>query len=146
MKVFVIFTIFIAIFSISNAKPQENSKSESQEEDEDDNDSSEEISDKIDRKVYSYNYEVNEIDDKLFFNKSERGDENGKVSGTFSVLRADGKLMTVEYYATKDDGFVPRIKITDKIDDDDDDDDDGAAAGGGEDENNSKEEKEVKNT
>lgn len=137
MKILVIFSILIFILSMINAAQIE---SESQE-DQDDDESSEEISDKIDKKTYSYNYEVNEIDDKLFFNKTESSD-GYKVSGTFSVLRADGKLMTVEYFATKDDGFVPKISITDKLDNNDDDDKEDRADDG----DNSKEEKDVKNT
>lgn len=112
MKIFVIFLFATLVFRFECA-PQESTTDDEYDE------SDEEISDKNDSSssgVYSYNYEVNHIDDKLFFNKSEKGDENGKVSGTFSVLRADGKLMTVEYFATEDEGFVPRITIKDNID------------------------------
>lgn len=84
-------------------------------------DSSELVSNKNDNdassKVFSYAYTVNNIDDKLFFNKTERGDEDGRVAGAFSVLRADGKLMTIEYTASKEKGFRPVITIVDKIDD-----------------------------
>lgn len=45
----------------------------------------------------------------LFFDKNEIGDAQGKVTGKYSVLLADGRLMTVEYEVTKDTGFVPKI-------------------------------------
>lgn len=78
------------------------------------------VSDKNDdeysSKVFSYKYKVENIDSKLFFNKSESGAADGRVTGSFSVWRPDGKIMTVEYFASKDKGFVPKITISDNID------------------------------
>lgn len=66
---------------------------------------------KAEVKPYQYKYTVKDQDKQLFFEKTESGDENGKVTGKFSVLLADGKLLTIEYVASKEDGFVPKITL-----------------------------------
>lgn len=60
---------------------------------------------------YQYKYTVKDEHKQLFFEKTESGDDKGKVTGKFSVLLADGKLLTVEYVADKEDGFVPKISL-----------------------------------
>lgn len=35
------------------------------------------------------------------------------MSGEFTILLADGRLMNVEYVADKEDGFVPKISFKD---------------------------------
>lgn len=58
---------------------------------------------------YQYKYTVKDQEKMLFIKKSEMGDDKGKVKGSYSVLQADGRLLTVDYEADKDDGFVPKI-------------------------------------
>lgn len=65
---------------------------------------------------YQYTYIVKDEEKQLFFNKTESGDEKGKVSGSFSVLLADGRLMTVDYVADSSEGFVPKISYKDHAD------------------------------
>lgn len=71
----------------------------------------------------------------LFFDKTESGDEegkinnlnlipqlysfnfhSGKVTGKFSVLLANGRLLTVSYVADREDGFVPRLSFKENAD------------------------------
>lgn len=68
------------------------------------------------KRPYKYNYRVKDEEKKLFFDKSESGDEEGKVTGKFSVLLADGRFLTVEYVADKDDGFVPKLSFKKNFD------------------------------
>jgi hypothetical protein len=62
-------------------------------------------------KSYQYKYTVADEDQSLFFEKEEAGDETGNVQGKFSVLLANGRLLTVEYEADKKNGFVPKISF-----------------------------------
>lgn len=63
-----------------------------------------------------YKYIVKDEEKRLFIEKSESGDENGNVLGQFSVLLADGRLMTVEYAANREEGFVPKLSFQDHAD------------------------------
>lgn len=65
---------------------------------------------------YQYKYSVKHKEKQLYFEKDESGDDQGKVRGMFSTLLADGRLLTVDYVADKDDGFVPKISLKDHID------------------------------
>lgn len=58
---------------------------------------------------FKYSYTVKDPEKQLFFEKTESGDDKGKVTGSYSVLLADGRLMTVEYVADASEGFVPKI-------------------------------------
>lgn len=58
---------------------------------------------------YEYNYKVEDAEKQLFFDKNEIGDDQGKVTGSYSVFLPDGRLMKVEYSIEKDSGFVPKI-------------------------------------
>lgn len=98
MKELLVLLVFL-FFTFSLAAPQ----SEGQDDDE-------EI------KPYHYQYTVKDQEKQLFFEKSELGDEQGKVKGFYSVLQADGRLMKVEYEANKEDGFVPKISYQKDID------------------------------
>ncbi|CAO1417143.1 unnamed protein product [Diamesa hyperborea] len=60
------------------------------------------------RQPFQYKYEVKDEAKKLFFDKNEEGDEDGTVTGRYSVLLPDGRLMVVEYTADKN-GYHPRI-------------------------------------
>ncbi|KAG5680290.1 hypothetical protein PVAND_009808 [Polypedilum vanderplanki] len=62
---------------------------------------------------FSYQYKVEDAEKKLYHDKSESGDENGKVTGKYSVLMPDGRLMVVEYLASLETGFVPKISFVD---------------------------------
>lgn len=113
--------IILSLISITICVAQTQDSSDSEEYYYDDSSSESKLSDKNDdeasSKVFSYNYTVENIDDKLFFNKTEQGDEKGEITGSFSVWRPDGKLMIVEYTASKEKGFKPKITIIDKLDD-----------------------------
>lgn len=61
-------------------------------------------------KPYHYKYTVKDEEKQLFFEKSESG-EDGSVKGKFSVLLADGRLLTVEYVADKENGFAPKLSF-----------------------------------
>lgn len=63
---------------------------------------------------YHYKYLVTDQDQDLFIEKEETKDENDKVTGFYSVLLANGRLMKVEYVADKEGGFVPRISYEDR--------------------------------
>lgn len=65
---------------------------------------------------YQYKYIVKDEERQLFFTKNESGDVDGKVSGVFSVLLADGRLLTVNYVANKQEGFVPKITFENSAD------------------------------
>lgn len=67
-------------------------------------------------RAYQYSYTVKDQEKQLFIEKTESGDDKGKVTGKFSVLLADGRLMTVEYVADEVDGFVPKISYKDNAD------------------------------
>lgn len=72
---------------------------------------------KTDRfRPYQYKYIVKDEERQLFFTKNESGDVDGKVSGVFSVLLADGRLLTVNYVADKQEGFVPKITFENPAD------------------------------
>ena len=96
-------TIFLVIYCIvaSSTKDPENQSTEEVE---------------TVRKPYQYKYTVKDEEKQLFFEKAESGDEQGKVSGKFTILLADGRLLTVEYVADKDDGFVPKISFKEHAD------------------------------
>lgn len=63
---------------------------------------------------YHYKYLVEDREQDLFIEKEETKDENEKVTGFYSVLLANGRLMKVEYVADKEGGFVPRISYEDR--------------------------------
>jgi len=67
-------------------------------------------------KPYQYMYTVKDEEKQLFYDKEEEGTDEGKVIGRFSVLLADGRLMTVTYEADQERGFVPRITFEDHAD------------------------------
>lgn len=83
---------------------------------------------------YNYDYKVEDAEKKLFHDKTESGDETGrvrnqflwklqtfvinanffdllKVTGRYSVWLADGRLMVVEYTADLQNGYVPKISF-----------------------------------
>ncbi|XP_014092796.1 pro-resilin [Bactrocera oleae] len=60
---------------------------------------------------YEYQYEVKDPEKELFFNKNEAGDAAGKVSGQYSVLLPDGRLMMVVYTVEGENGFVPKVSF-----------------------------------
>ncbi|GAB0092241.1 pro-resilin-like [Sergentomyia squamirostris] len=62
---------------------------------------------------YEYQYEVKDPEQNLFFDKNEAGDVTGRVTGRYSVLLPDNRLMTVEYSVDGESGFVPIIKFED---------------------------------
>lgn len=84
--------------------------------DDSENDPNSEASDGEISKPYHYKYTVKDDEKQLFFDQSESDDEKGKVTGKYSVLQPDGRLRTVEYVASKEDGFVPKISYKDLVD------------------------------
>ncbi|XP_059613835.1 pro-resilin-like [Phlebotomus argentipes] len=62
---------------------------------------------------YEYQYEVKDPEKDLFFDKSESGDATGKVTGRYSVLMPDKRLMIVTYSVEGESGFVPQITFQD---------------------------------
>ncbi|XP_055683165.1 pro-resilin-like [Lutzomyia longipalpis] len=62
---------------------------------------------------YEYQYEVKDPEQNLFFDKNEIGDAAGKVTGQYSVLLPDNRLMTVSYSVDGESGFVPKISFQD---------------------------------
>lgn len=61
---------------------------------------------------YQFAYTVKDEQKLLFINRSETGNEDGKVQGKYSALLADGRFQMVEYTADKTDGFVPIISYS----------------------------------
>lgn len=62
---------------------------------------------------YMYKYVVRNRNANLFFDKAEMS-EDGKVNGSYSVLMPNGLVQTVQYFANKESGFVPRISYKDQ--------------------------------
>lgn len=81
-----------------------------------DNSENAEVDNDESSRAYQYSYTVKDEEKQVFFNKTESGDEKGKVIGSFSVLLADGRLMTVDYIADANEGFVPKISYKDHAD------------------------------
>ncbi|CAG9854757.1 unnamed protein product [Phyllotreta striolata] len=61
---------------------------------------------------YQYDYKVDNPSSNTYYGKSETGDAAGRVSGSFYVLLPDGRLMTVDYYADGESGFVPKVTFS----------------------------------
>lgn len=46
-----------------------------------------------------------------YYGKNELGDGTGTVTGSYYVYLPDGRLMTVDYTADPETGFVPRVSF-----------------------------------
>ena len=56
---------------------------------------------------YQFSYAVN--DDDTVFSQSEQGDEDGDVTGEYSVNLPDGRVQTVQYFADNEDGYTAEV-------------------------------------
>lgn len=83
MKLFTVSSCLIVFCLLVSAAPVDDN-SENNENDDDSKDDSP-------PHPYHYKYTVKDEEKQLFFDKTESGDESGKVTGKYSVLQADGR-------------------------------------------------------
>lgn len=56
---------------------------------------------------YQFSYAVD--DDDTVFSQSEQGDEDGDVTGEYSVNLPDGRVQTVKYFGDNEDGYTAEV-------------------------------------
>ena len=60
-----------------------------------------------DHTPYQFSYAVD--DDDTVFSQSEQGDEDGDVTGEYSLNLPDGRVQTVKYFADNEDGYTAEV-------------------------------------
>ncbi|XP_037078387.1 adult-specific cuticular protein ACP-20-like [Pollicipes pollicipes] len=60
-----------------------------------------------DHTPYQFSYSVD--DEDTVFSQSEEGDDEGDVTGEYSVNLPDGRVQTVRYFGDNDDGYTAEV-------------------------------------
>nr|CAD7443312.1 unnamed protein product [Timema bartmani]CAD7463280.1 unnamed protein product [Timema tahoe] len=58
---------------------------------------------------YDFEWKVDDSLSKNYYSQTESSNAVGRVDGSYQVLLADGRLMTVTYFVDGESGFVPKI-------------------------------------
>nr|CAD7577421.1 unnamed protein product [Timema californicum] len=58
---------------------------------------------------YDFDWKVDDALSKNYYSQTESSNAVGRVDGSYQVLLADGRLMTVTYFVDGESGFVPKI-------------------------------------
>ncbi|XP_037078377.1 adult-specific cuticular protein ACP-20-like [Pollicipes pollicipes] len=92
MKVLFVFAVVLALATASDLRRYGGE----QEEEED-----------SDHTPYQFSYSVD--DEDTVFSQSEEGDDEGDVTGEYSVNLPDGRVQTVRYFGDNDDGYAAEV-------------------------------------